>query len=74
MMELFHYVNQSPPPSDIYSAQITLNYLEARNKIFEEGFLSHSTVTQENQDILRSISNGFDFFVKWIDSLLEGSV
>lgn len=72
LMELYHYVNQSPAPDDAFSATITLRYLESCSNLFEKGFLSHQTINLRNQDTLVNIQKGFDFFVQWIDSLLEG--
>ena len=74
LMELFHYVNQSPAPYDCFSAKMTLKYLESCSNIFEKGLLSHHKISLSNQDVLVNIQNGYDFFVQWIDSLLEGTV
>lgn len=72
LMELFHYVNQSPAPP--YDAKMTLKYLESCSNIFEKGLLSHQKISLTNQDVLVNMQNGYDFFVQWIDSLLEGTI
>ena len=64
-------MNQQPPPTDAPQIQLTLKYLEACNKIFENGLLSHDRVTDTNCDILRSIREGYDFFCNWHRSLVE---
>ena len=69
--ELYHYVNQQPPPADAPQVELTLKYLEACSKIFEEVLLSHDHVTDTNCDILKSIREGYDCFLKWHHSLTE---
>lgn len=67
--ELFHYVNQQTPPPDYPQVQCTLKYLQACNKIFENGFLSHDRVTSVNSNVLKSIKEGYEFFRSWYHSL-----
>ena len=69
--ELYNYVSQQPPPTDVQHVKLTLKYLEACNKIFENGLLSHDRVTITNRDILISIRKGYDFFCNWHRSLVE---
>ena len=61
--ELYNYVSQQPPPTDVQQVQLTLKYPEACNKIFENGLLSHDWVTNTNCDILISIRKGMIFSV-----------
>ena len=72
LTELFHYVSQSPPPSDTPNVKCTLHYLEACNKLFERGLLSHERVTSEKCELLRNIDEGMSFFHKWLNCLKEG--
>lgn len=69
MSELFSYISQDPKPDDSESVKATLRYLEACNKIFEGGFLSHDKVCDLNCKVIRSIKEGFSFFVAWHASL-----
>lgn len=73
LTELFHYANQSPPPHDAFSVISTRKYLEACNKIFENGFLCHKKIYSSDSEVLVNIQSGFSFFSKWINSLLEES-
>ena len=62
LSELFSYISQDPQPDDTGSVKATLHYLEACNKIFEKGLLSHDKV-------IRSIKQGFSYFAEWHASL-----
>ena len=64
-------MNQQPPLADAPQVELTLKYLEACSKIFEKGLLSHDRVTDTNCAILKSIREGYDFFIKWHHSLTE---
>lgn len=44
-------------------------YLEACHKLFEEGILSHGTVSSTDQQILVNMDKGFEFFQQWKDEL-----
>ena len=68
------YIN--PPfgqqPHDLAAVQQTHHYLEACNNLFEQGFLSHRKIENENADVLQHIMEGYNFFVRWHTSL-EGN-
>ena len=49
----------------------TLKYLEACNKVFENGLLNHERVTNLESEVLKSIMEGYNFFCKWHQSLLQ---
>ena len=38
------------------------SYLEACNKIFENGFLSHKRIFDMDSEVLKSINDGYKFF------------
>lgn len=44
----------------------TLEYLEACNKMFENGFLSHDMIKTMDSKVLRSIDEVYSFFTNWI--------
>ena len=71
LSELYRYTNENPSEADVQSTKKTLQYLEACNKLFEEGFLSHRKITDINSDVLKSISQGYEFFTSWINQLIE---
>lgn len=71
MSELFHYITEHPEACDALSANITLKYLEACNKLFERGFLNHETITDMNSGVLKAIDEGFHFFVEWSNEILR---
>ena len=48
-----------------------LSYLEACNKIFENGFLSHKRIFDMDSEVLKSINDGHKFFTSWLDKILE---
>ena len=70
-MELYAYVHQTPPPKDVAATSETLAYLEACNKLFEQGFLSHDRIRNMDSQILRNIHQGYSYFSNWLDSILE---
>jgi hypothetical protein len=74
LTELFHYVNQSPPPDNALSVTVnyTLKYFEACNKLFEVGFLSSLRVSGAHREVLVNIQSGYHFFTMWLDLLLKG--
>ena len=65
LSELYNYVTQDPLPVDYESVKATLCYLEACNKIFEKGLLSHHKVCDPNNKVIGSIKEGFAFFTEW---------
>lgn len=71
---MYSYSHQIPAPRDSFSAQLTLSYLEACNKIFERGLLSHDKVTTSDCQVVLNIQEGYNFFTKWLDEILEKGV
>ena len=67
--ELYQYVNSNTPSSDADSVRCTLAYFEACNQPFENGFLCHSKVCNIEGDALKSIEQGFAYFVQWYNDL-----
>ena len=65
MSEIFRYITECPEENDA-----RLKYLEACNKLFERGFLSHDRITDMKSDVLKSIDEGFQFFVNWSNEIL----
>ena len=72
LSELYSYSHQTPECSDSFSTKLTLSYLEACNKIFEQGLLSHNKVTSPDCQVVLNIREGYQFFTKWLDELYEG--
>ena len=56
-------------PYDYPSVHQTHQYLTACNKLFENGFLSHFKITEDNRTVLNSIQDGYSFFVDWYEAL-----
>ena len=48
-----------------------LAILEACNRIFERGFLSHDKFKNIDSPTLKSIDDGLKFFTNWMDQILE---
>ena len=71
LSELVWYINQDPPPADKDTTSEVLAYLEACNLLFEQGFLSHGRVRSLEADIIKNIDKGFQYYTKWIDSILD---
>jgi len=69
---LHHYLTSDPAPDDAASVKLTLQYLEACNKIFEKGLLSHDKICDVDSKVLNSIGAGFSFFEKWHEELSQG--
>jgi hypothetical protein len=68
---LFDHISQLPPPTDAFTTQSTLKYLEACNKLFERGLLSHAKIRSKESEALSNIQKGFSFFSKWLESLFD---
>ena len=64
-------VHENPAPEDHASAKLTLEFLEACNKIFEQGLLSHDKVDIIDCRVLRNIKDGYEFFTKWLNNIYE---
>ena len=71
LSELYSYCHQTPTPRDSFSAKLTLSYLEACNKVFERGLLSHDKVTSSDCKVILNIQEGYQFFTKWLDEIYE---
>ena len=69
LSELYKYCNHTPAPSDTASVQLSLKYLEACNKLFENGFLSHSKIVSIQSPVLQSIQEGYSYFTSWHSNL-----
>ena len=69
LSELYDYTVQNPQPADVESVRATLKYLEACNKMFEKGLLSHEKVCTIDSKVMQSIQEGYSFFVNWHESL-----
>jgi len=65
LTELYDYVSKHPTADDNASVTLTLRYLEACKKLFEEGFLSHKRVSSCDSSVLASIRTGFNHFANW---------
>ena len=70
-MELYAYIHQNPPPNDASTTSETLSYLEACNKLFEQGFLSHDRIRSMDSKVLKNIQDGYSYFSKWLTSILD---
>ena len=66
---MYKYVHENPVPEDHASAKLTLEFLEACNKIFEQGLLSHDKVDTTDCRVLKNIQKGYEFFTKWLDNI-----
>uniref|UniRef100_A0A1X7UDN7 Uncharacterized protein n=1 Tax=Amphimedon queenslandica TaxID=400682 RepID=A0A1X7UDN7_AMPQE len=71
MSEIFRYITEHPVACDSPSAAITLKYLEDCNKLCEKDFQRHERITDINSGVLKSIDEGFNFFVEWSDEILR---
>ena len=60
MSEIFRHITESPEENDVLqSDKNTLKYLEACNKLFERGFLSHDRILDMNRGPLMKVFNFF---------------
>ena len=71
LSKLYRYSHQTPAPRDSLSAKLALSYLEACNKIFERGLLSHDKVASTDCQVVRNIHEGYQFYTKWLDQIYE---
>ena len=67
--ELGEYLDSKP--KDASSAKLVLRYLQALQKLFEEGFLTHERITSLQSSILTQMESGYNFFTNWLESLLD---
>ncbi|XP_065903644.1 uncharacterized protein [Dysidea avara] len=69
LSELYKYCKQDPAPSDSVSVELCLKYLEACNKLFENGYLSHKKIVSLQSPVLKSIEDGYSYFTTWHKNL-----
>lgn len=74
LSEFHQYTTQIPQPEDANSVKLTLQYLEACNRIFEKGFLSHEKFCDIDSPVMLSISTGFLYFLKWHKALSDKGI
>lgn len=67
--EIKEHVNVNNPGNKS-SLNLTIQYLDACNKIFEHGLLSHTPIKNEDSPILNSLDTGFHFFAGWCDDAI----
>ena len=70
-MELSNYIKENPNANDVCSVNITLKFLEACQKLFENGLLSHSRVTHMKSDVICSVEEGYLFFTNWLQEIIK---
>ena len=68
--ELKEYATGSPTPLDASTVAMVVGYLEACNRMFEQGRLGHVRILTYPNQILDNME-GYSFFSQWLDSLLE---
>ena len=56
---------------DAASVELSHKYLEACQKLFENGFLSHRRIFHVDSCVLKSIQDGYAFFTEWYKNLSE---
>lgn len=59
------FSESEPRPPDAASVNLTADYLDACNLIFERGILSRRMVQGVNSPVLENIKDGFQFFINW---------
>eukprot|EP00117_Sycon_ciliatum_P049175 scpid67563/ scgid34906/ len=67
--ELKSHCAESPAPRNASSVQATVAYLQACNKVFEEGALSHQRICSSQSAPLLSMQEGYKFFSDWLIEL-----
>ena len=72
LAELHEYLDKDP--ADAASTERTLQYLEALNNLFEEGFLSHQQINSTSSPVLKQMEQGYKFFTAWLESLLAEGI
>ena len=68
LAELKKYLDSNP--ADAAATLLTVQFLEALNEMFEEGFLSHKQIDSLSSPVLLKMSSGYQFFTAWLNSLL----
>ena len=69
--ELKEYMTTTPPPPYADNVALTVQYLEACNKIFERGILGHVRIWSGDSAILHNMEEGYKFFCTWINGHLQ---
>ena len=69
--ELREYSTSVPPPHFADNIELTIQYLEACNQMFERGILAHVRIWSGDSAILKNMEKGYKFFTSWLDGLLE---
>ena len=64
MTELMTYISQALKPADVLSVKVTLEYLTACKRIFEQGLLNHMKVSADSTTVIENIKEGYLFFFK----------
>lgn len=71
LSELYKYVIENQTEASKDGTTNTLAYLEACNKLFENGFLSHKRILSMESDVIKSIKEGYEFFTGWMNEVLR---
>ena len=71
LAELGEHIDSQANTSGGSCDQMTLNYLQALNYLFECGFLSHDKITFVDYHVLSGMEYGYQFFSDWLDELLD---
>ena len=61
-------------PGSKSSLILTVLFLEACNKMFEHGLLSHTHVKNLDNPILKNLNDGFHFFMGWCDDSVLNNI
>ena len=70
LSELGEHIDSQANALGTSGDQMTLNYLQALNYLFERGFLSHDKITSMDSHVLSGMEYGYQFFSDWLDELL----
>ena len=68
------FSESEPPPPDTASINLTADYLDVCNLIFERGILSRKMIKEVNSSVLENIKDGFQLFVNWFEKHKEKGV
>ena len=72
LAELNEYIDSNPV--DAPSVRLAVQFLQSLNMLFEEGFLTHEKIHGINSSVLARMQQGYSFFVKWLDPLIDEGV
>ena len=67
--EIKEYISTTNPNNKC-SLELTVQYLQACNKMFENGILSHTAIKNADSVVLQNIDEGFHFFMGWCDDAI----